>query len=72
MLDQALELAGYDALRADQQARRDRGDTKQLGIGFSTYLEMCGLAPSRILKALNYAAGGWEAAHDPRSAPPGR
>ncbi len=62
VLDQALELAGYDALLADQKARRDRGDTKQLGIGFSTYLEMCGLAPSRILKALNYAAGGWEAA----------
>jgi aerobic carbon-monoxide dehydrogenase large subunit len=62
VLDQALDLAGYEALLADQKARRDRGDSKQLGIGFSTYLEMCGLAPSRILKALNYAAGGWEAA----------
>jgi carbon-monoxide dehydrogenase large subunit len=62
VLDQALELAGYDALRADQRARRERGDAKQLGIGLSTYLEMCGLAPSRILSALNYAAGGWEAA----------
>ena len=61
-LDQALELAGYDQLRKEQQVRRERGDTKQIGIGLSTYLEMCGLAPSRVLKALNYAAGGWDAA----------
>jgi carbon-monoxide dehydrogenase large subunit len=61
-LDTALELAGYDQLRKEQQARRDSGDTKQLGIGLSTYLEMCGIAPSRILSALRYAAGGWDAA----------
>jgi carbon-monoxide dehydrogenase large subunit len=35
---------------------------KQLGVGFSTYNEMCGLAPSRILGAIRYAAGGWEQA----------
>ena len=35
---------------------------KQLGIGFSTYNEMCGLAPSRILGAIRYAAGGWDTA----------
>ena len=58
----ALELAEYDQLRKEQQARRDRGDTKQLGIGLSTYIEMCGLAPSKILGALRYAAGGWDAA----------
>jgi len=28
----------------------------------STYFEMCGLAPSRVLASLNYSAGGWEAA----------
>ena len=61
-LDRALELAGYDDLRAEQAARRQRGDTRQLGIGLSTYVEMCGLAPSRILSALRYAAGGWDAA----------
>jgi carbon-monoxide dehydrogenase large subunit len=61
-LDKAMELVGFDGIRAEQKARRDRGDTKLLGIGLSTYLEMCGLAPSRILKALNYAAGGWDAA----------
>jgi carbon-monoxide dehydrogenase large subunit len=61
-LDQALQLIGYEDLRKEQEMRRERGDPRQLGIGFSTYLEMCGLAPSRILSALRYAAGGWEAA----------
>jgi carbon-monoxide dehydrogenase large subunit len=61
-LDRALEMAGYEKLRADQSERRARGDTKELGIGFSTYTEMCGLAPSRILGAILYAAGGWDAA----------
>ena len=32
----------------------------QLGIGISTYTEMCGLAPSRVLGSLSYGAGGWE------------
>lgn len=61
-LDRLLEHLGLDALLADQQQRRDRGDVKQIGIGFSTYNEMCGLAPSRILGAIRYAAGGWETA----------
>jgi aerobic carbon-monoxide dehydrogenase large subunit len=51
---------GYDALRAEQQERRDRGDRVQLGIGVSTFTEMCGLAPSRVLGSLDYGAGGWE------------
>jgi aerobic carbon-monoxide dehydrogenase large subunit len=61
-MDKALDLAGYDEVRAEQKTRRDRGDTKLLGIGLSTYIEMCGLAPSNILGALRYAAGGWDAA----------
>ena len=60
--DRALELADYEQLRKEQQARRDAGDTKQLGIGLSSYIEMCGLAPSEILGALRYVAGGWDAA----------
>jgi carbon-monoxide dehydrogenase large subunit len=59
-LDRALELLDYDGLRREQAERRERGSRKQLGIGFSTYIEMCGLAPSRILGALRYVAGGWE------------
>ena len=38
------------------------GSSKRIGIGFSSYVEMCGLAPSRVLASLDYGAGGWEAA----------
>jgi carbon-monoxide dehydrogenase large subunit len=58
----AKELFGYDELRAEQQQRRDRKDPVQLGIGVSTFTEMCGLAPSRVLGSLSYGAGGWESA----------
>src|SRR4051812_4029906 len=51
---------GYDELRAEQKRRRDENDPVQLGIGVSTFTEMCGLAPSRVLGQLNYGAGGWE------------
>ncbi len=56
----AKELFGYDALRQEQQQRRASNDPVQLGIGISTFTEMCGLAPSRVLGSLAYAAGGWE------------
>ena len=39
-LDQAAEAVGYDELRAEQAARRERGDTKLLGIGVSSYVEV--------------------------------
>jgi aerobic carbon-monoxide dehydrogenase large subunit len=56
----AKELLGYDQLRAEQAERNSRGDPVRLGIGVSTYTEMCGLAPSRVLGSLSYGAGGWE------------
>ena len=56
----ARELFHYDRLRAEQQARRESGTPVQLGIGVSTFTEMCGLAPSRVLGSLAYATGGWE------------
>ncbi len=56
----ATELFGYDALRAEQAERNSRGDSVRLGLGISTYTEMCGLAPSRVLGSLAYGAGGWE------------
>jgi carbon-monoxide dehydrogenase large subunit len=58
----AKELFGYDELRAEQKQRRESNDPVQLGLGVSTFTEMCGLAPSRILGALSYGAGGWESA----------
>jgi carbon-monoxide dehydrogenase large subunit len=60
--DKALALLGYDDLRREQAARRESGDPVQVGIGVSTYTEMCGLAPSRVLGSLRYGAGGWETA----------
>ena len=58
--EKAKDLFGYDRLRAEQAERRESGDPVQLGIGVSTFTEMCGLAPSRVLGALSYGAGGWE------------
>jgi carbon-monoxide dehydrogenase large subunit len=42
-LDRVLELAGYDDLRREQAARRERGDRQLLGIGLATYVEVTGL-----------------------------
>jgi aerobic carbon-monoxide dehydrogenase large subunit len=61
-LDKLLELLDLDSIRAEQAARRERGDVRQLGVGFSAYNEMCGLAPSRILGAVRYVVGGWDSA----------
>ena len=58
--EKALAMFDYDGLRAEQAQRRAAGDPVQLGIGISTFTEMCGLAPSRTLGALKYVAGGWE------------
>ncbi len=61
-LDKAKELVGYDELRREQQASGGRRDGKLLGVGISTYIEICGLAPSQVLATLKYGAGGWDAA----------
>src|SRR5258708_9339009 len=39
-LDVALEAVGYDELRREQKARRERGDRVLLGIGISSSAEM--------------------------------
>ncbi|WP_026204414.1 xanthine dehydrogenase family protein molybdopterin-binding subunit [Actinomycetospora chiangmaiensis] len=39
-LDEALRLAGYEELRAEQTRRRDRGDRVVLGIGLAVYVEV--------------------------------
>ena len=61
-LDRAKELIDWNGRRAEQAARRSEGSTVHLGLGISSYVEMCGLAPSRVLASLNYSAGGWESA----------
>jgi carbon-monoxide dehydrogenase large subunit len=60
--DKATEMFDYDGLRAEQARRRESGDPVQLGIGISTFTEMCGLAPSRVWGASGYVGGGWEVA----------
>ncbi len=59
-LDRALELADYDDFRAEQTAAREAG--KYLGIGLSTYVEICGMAPSAVAYTLGARAGVWESA----------
>lgn len=39
-LDTAVRLVGYDDLRREQQARRDRGDRHLLGVGVAVYVEV--------------------------------
>jgi aerobic carbon-monoxide dehydrogenase large subunit len=64
-LDRALDAIGYSDLKAEQQARRDRGDNKLLGIGLSSYVEVCGVAPSKWigLPGEGWGAGLWESAN---------
>ena len=59
-LDMALEKLGYKDLRAKQAEMRKAG--KYIGIGVSTYVEACGLAPSALVGQLGAQAGQWESA----------
>jgi carbon-monoxide dehydrogenase large subunit len=54
-LDKAQQIAGYAKLREDQKKARDEG--RLIGIGISTYVEICALGPSQAMPA-----GGWESA----------
>ena len=54
-LKKAMEIAGYENLREEQ--RRARNEGRFLGIGISTYGEICAMGPSSALPA-----GGWESA----------
>lgn len=54
-LDRALELANYQGLRQEQAQARQQG--RYLGIGLSSYVEICGMGPS-----VGMPFGGWESA----------
>jgi carbon-monoxide dehydrogenase large subunit len=56
----ARSLLHYEDLRKEQSERTMASAPVRLGIGVSTYTEMCGLAPSRVLGSLSFGAGGWE------------
>src|SRR4029079_10746651 len=58
-LDRVLAAADYDGLRAEQAARRARGDRLQLGIGLCTYVESTAAPlPGTELAAVEIAADG--------------
>jgi carbon-monoxide dehydrogenase large subunit len=59
-LEKALEIVDYPALRKEQERLRQQG--RYIGIGFSTYLEACGLAPSAVAGSLGAQAGLYESA----------
>ncbi len=64
-LDKALAMVGYAELRAEQARRLPgarAGREKLLGVGLSSYIEACGLAPSQVAGALGAQAGLWESA----------
>ena len=44
-LDKAMQIISYQELRAEQARRRASGDKKLLGIGVSSYIEICGFGP---------------------------
>jgi aerobic carbon-monoxide dehydrogenase large subunit len=56
-LDKALDLVDYRKLREEQAANR-QGD-HLLGIGLSTYVELCGLGPSAVCGATGFQGGLW-------------
>ncbi len=59
-LAKALTMLDYPAFRREQEALRAQG--KYVGIGFSTYVEMCGLGPSEVAGAVGFQGGLWESA----------
>ncbi|MDX1437499.1 MAG: molybdopterin cofactor-binding domain-containing protein, partial [Anaerolineales bacterium] len=62
-LDKALELAGYAGLRQEQEQARKEG--RYLGIGLSSYIEICGAAPSSWIGVTGegWGAAMWESAN---------
>lgn len=59
-LDKALQMINYKKLREEQKKGRDQG--RLLGIGFSAYIEACGIAPSKVAGAIGLRAGLYEGA----------
>jgi carbon-monoxide dehydrogenase large subunit len=59
-LDRALELAEYTNLPARKAASAAKGMKR--GVGFSAYIEACGIAPSAAVGSLGAGVGLWESA----------
>src|SRR5262249_44579875 len=59
-LDKALKMVNYDGLRKEQAEARKKG--RYIGIGVTTYTEICGLGPSQVAGAVGFQGGLWESA----------
>jgi carbon-monoxide dehydrogenase large subunit len=57
-LDKLLSVFDYKKFRTEQEAARKAG--RLLGVGFSTYIEACSIAPSKVVGALGAGAGLYE------------
>jgi carbon-monoxide dehydrogenase large subunit len=60
-LNKALGIAGYDQFRRDQESARARG--KYLGVGVSTWIEICGFGPSAATAPATGGLALTESAH---------
>ena len=58
VLNKGLEMLGYSDVRKAQKEAANNG--KLLGVGFSTYIEACGIAPSAVVGSLGARAGLFE------------
>ncbi len=61
VLEKGLEMLGYADVRQKQKEALNNG--KLLGIGISTYIEACGIAPSAVVGSLGARAGLFELGH---------
>lgn len=63
VLDRALEMTDYKAFRREQEKARKSG--RYLGVGFSSYIEICGVAPSAWVGVggQGWGAALWESAN---------
>ena len=59
-LDKALEVGDYKNFENRRSQSAKKG--KLRGIGFSTYLEACGIAPSAVVMSIGAGVGLWESA----------
>jgi carbon-monoxide dehydrogenase large subunit len=59
-LAKALELADYAGF--DRRRQESEGKGKLRGVGFSCYIEACGIAPSAVVGSLGAGVGLWESA----------
>lgn len=57
-LQKALDMIGYSNFRQEQVQARQQG--RYLGIGVTTYSEICGLGPSQVAGAIGFQGGLWE------------